>query len=106
MSETRKVRSELRQALHQILMSLYQEYRLTNGDDESRKLIIDSLNEQYELFGSESKNEYDLSIKVLQKKIQELKTKLDSSKDHETSMYHAEQIDILEESIRILKIKS
>lgn len=104
MSEQRKVRSELRQGLHQFLMQMYMSYTETQGQDEAKKLVMEVVEEQYRYFSQNSVAESTVK-EVLTNKINELTVKMESIADYDEQIYFAEKIDALQAAMEILDFK-
>lgn len=85
MSEQRRMRSELKQGLHQYSMSLYHSYRQTLSHEEAVKQISDCLAEEYEYYSKQSmKQNESFNFAELVKKIEQLaRNEKDSVKQHE-----------------------
>ena len=104
MSEQRRLRSELRQGLHQFLMQMYTAYTSTMTEEEAKELIQSIIEEQYEYFSTEKIQA--LSAKeALAEKVQELTDKIESVKDYDTQLYYAEKIDVLQTALEVLDFK-
>jgi hypothetical protein len=104
LSEQRRLRSELRQGLHQFLMSMYMSYTETMGQDEAKDIILQVIEEEYKYFspdGVETKSATD----VLADKIQELTDKMETIKDFDSQVYYAEKIDALQAAFDVFKLK-
>jgi uncharacterized coiled-coil DUF342 family protein len=101
LSEQRKIRSELRQGLHQFLMQMYTSYLQTNGEDEAKEIVLESIKEQYEYFAKEKLSSHTAK-ETLEEKVEILTEKFKSSKDFDTQMYYSEKIDSLNAAIEIL----
>lgn len=54
MSEQRRLRAELKQGLHQFLMSLYHSYTRTTGHEVAIEQISEALEKEYKYFTKES----------------------------------------------------
>lgn len=61
MSAIRKLRSQLRQSLHQHLMHLYQSYREMYDQEQSSAFIIEALKEQLAYFTTNSVEELSVN---------------------------------------------
>jgi len=85
MSDQRRMRSELKQGLHQFSMTLYNSYRQTLSHEEAVKQICECLTEEYEYYSKQSmKQEDSLNFTDLIKSIEQLARKeKDSVKQHE-----------------------
>ena len=104
MSEQRRVRSELKQGLHQFLMQLYMSYTETKGQDEAKKLVMEVLEEQYRYFSQNGIAESSMK-EVLTNKIHELTVKMESVGDYDEQIYFSEKIDVLQAAMGILDSK-
>lgn len=62
MSAIRKLRSQLRQSLHQHLMHLYQSYREMYDQEQSSAFIVEALQEQLAYFTKDSIEELNVSV--------------------------------------------
>jgi polyhydroxyalkanoate synthesis regulator phasin len=104
LSEQRRLRSELRQGLHQFLMSMYMSYTETMGQDEAKEIVLQVIEEEYKYFspdGMQTKSAKD----VLTDKIQELTDKLETIKDFDSQVYYAEKIDALQAALEAFEMK-
>jgi predicted RNA-binding protein with EMAP domain len=101
MSEQRRVRSELRQGLHQFLMQLYMSYSETQGADEAKKLVLEALEEQYQYFSPDGVQKTSAKD-VLTDKIKELTDKMEDLKDYDMQLYYAEKVDALQAALDAL----
>lgn len=101
MSEQRRLRSELRQGLHQFLMQMYASYGESNGPDLAREIIKECVEEQYKYFSNDTLHEKDAK-ELLKEKIEVLTKKLSEAKDFDTQIYYSEKIDTLSAAIEIL----
>lgn len=85
MSEQRRLRAELRQGLHQFLMSLYKSYSNSMSHEGAVEIISACLNEEFKYFTKqhiESESNFDLSDSM--KQLEQLARKeKDSVKQHE-----------------------
>lgn len=101
MSDQRKMRSELRQGLHQFLMQIYESYTQTLSQEDAKKVVSECIEEQYKYFFAEGlKN--NSAKDALTAKLQELTNKLSESTTFDSQMYYAEKIDSLNAAIEIL----
>ena len=80
MSEQRRLRSELKQGLHQFLMTLYNSYRQTNNHEASVEQLASCLSEEYEYFTKEKLNKENTSSN-LQPLITELEQRARRERD-------------------------
>lgn len=85
MSEQRRMRAELKQGLHQFMMSLYRSYQQSLNHEESVKIISTVLEEEYEYFTKQSlQREGSLDLTTQIQEIESLARKeKDSVKQHE-----------------------
>ena len=104
MSEQRRMRSQLKQGLHQYLMQMYTSYTESMGQDEAMKLILEVIEEQYKYFSPATIR--STSVKdVLTARIDELTDKMEATKDLDTQAYLAEKVDALHAALDALEIK-
>jgi hypothetical protein len=101
MSEQRRMRSELRQGLHQFLMQMYMSYAGSMDTQEAKDLIADCIEEQYEYFSKDALSSKGAK-EALEEKIEQLTKKFSEAKDFDTQMYYSEKIDSLSAAIEIL----
>ena len=102
MSEERKVRSELRQGLHQFLMQLYHSYLTSHSEQNAKQLVSEAIKEQYELFTEDSLASHSV-VESISNKLNELQELLEQEKSYDGQMFYAEQVDTLNAAIDILK---
>lgn len=101
MSEQRRLRSELKQGLHQFMMTLYNSYTQTLSHEESIVQISKCLVEEYEYFNKESmKKEAPLD---LADQIRELETFAKTEKDPTEQHTIYEHVEILISAQEVLK---
>jgi hypothetical protein len=101
MSEQRKMRSELRQGLHQFLMQLYQSYSQSLDKNLVVEQIVGVLNEQHEYFTGQSMTTSNLEETMKEIAIQYEK-KAKSATAYEEQMRYHEDLDILLKAQEIL----
>lgn len=94
MSDQRKMRSELKQGLHQFLMQLYTFYSQTMSEDDAKKAVAECIQEQYQYFFPEGIDN-NQTKEALTDKVKELTDKLNESRTFDSQMYYAERIDSL-----------
>ncbi|MES9681668.1 hypothetical protein ABWK22_01885 [Gottfriedia acidiceleris] len=82
MSEQRRFRSELKQGLHQFLMTLYNSYRQTLPHEEAVEQVSTCLVEEFEYFTKQPmKQEKSLDLATLIKDVEKLaRAERDSAK--------------------------
>lgn len=85
MSDQRRMRSELRQGLHQYLMALYHSYLQTQTHEQAITLIAEGISDEYKYFTKQIiKKEPSLEIETSIKEIERLaRNEQDSVKQHE-----------------------
>lgn len=85
MSQQRKMRSELKQGLHQFLMSLYHSYLQSMSHEDALEQIATCLNEEYQYFTKKAiHQENELNLESYIKKLEKLaKTERHPDKKHE-----------------------
>lgn len=85
MSEQRRIRAELKQGLHQFVMTLYNSYRQTNQHDAAIEQIGECLKEEFEYFTKQPliKKETTSSLQAHIKELeQRARRERDSSEQH------------------------
>lgn len=90
MSEQRRVRSELKQGLHQFLMTLYNSYLETAGHEQAVKQLAEVLSEEYTYFTKEPLA--TKSTSSLQSHITELEQR--ARRERDSSEQHTLYLDL------------
>jgi hypothetical protein len=80
MSNQRHMRQELRQGLHQFLMSLYLNYKQSMDADNARDTILSCIEEEYEYFAKKQMNVQDAE-KSLDEAIAHIQSLIDKERD-------------------------
>ncbi len=103
MSDQRKLKSEARQGFYQFAMHLYQLYKQTYTEDESKALVVEAIKEQLRLFMASDSSLGEASI-VIRQRIELLREKLGKVKgDYDMEMRYGEMLDTLEKALGILE---
>ena len=95
-------RAQLKQGLGQFLLQMYDSYRQEFGEEKSKKIILDCIEEMY-LYFSEEGVSTKQALEVVQKKINYYTEKMEQEDDYDTQMYYGEKISRLESAMEILK---
>lgn len=105
MSEQRRIRSELKQGLHQYLMGMYMSYSENHGQDEAKQLVSQVMEEEYQYFSSTGLKTTSAQD-VLTEKMEELTDKMESvGGDYDTQLWYAEKLDTLSAARAIIEEK-
>lgn len=103
MSDQRRYRQELKQGLHQFVMTMYQSYLETNSVDQAKVLVNEAIKEQQRLFMADDPTFGESAKEVITRQIQDLKLILDKAQTYDTQMQLAEKIDTLSDALDILE---
>jgi hypothetical protein len=96
------MRQELKQGLHQFLMSLYLTYKESMDADEAKQTVLSCIEEEYEYFAKQQINALN-QTKSLEDTIAHIQTLIDQERDQTKIYEYHQQIETLIGAQMILK---